>query len=178
MGGEKENLLQQTINVIVERFHGEYRDFRSQPTLILEDKHLLDAGRMLRDELLFNMLMDITAVDYLPAEPRFHVVYQLYSLEKNLRLSLRVPVNSQSPHIPTLEGLYPGANWYEREVMDLFGIQFDGHSDPRRIIMPADWQGHPLRKDYPLGYEEVQFTFNFKEIDVRKPKGKEIYPED
>jgi NADH-quinone oxidoreductase subunit C len=76
-------------------------------------------------------------------------------------------------HLSTLESIYPGANWYEREVFDLFGIKFDNHSDLRRIIMPADWQGHPLRKDYPLGYEEVQFTFNFDEISLRKPKGEE-----
>jgi NADH-quinone oxidoreductase subunit C len=69
--------------------------------------------------------------------------------------------------------VFKNANWHEREVYDMFGVQFEGHSDMRRILMPEDWEGHPLRKDYPLGYEEVQFTFNFDEIDRRKPYAKE-----
>ena len=73
--------------------------------------------------------------------------------------------------MPTVETVYPNANWYEREVYDLMGIEFEGHSDLRRIMMPHDWEGHPLRKDYPLDYEKVQFTFNYDEILQRKPKG-------
>jgi len=165
--------IQRAVRVLSERFKAEKREFREQVTLVLTPETLNEAVRVLRDELNFNMMMDVTAVDYLGEEPRFNVVYQFYSLEKNARLSLRVPVESLNPHLKTIEDVFPGANWYEREVMDMFGIIFDGHSDPRRIIMPADWQGHPLRKDYPLGYEEVQFTFNFDEIDLRKPKGKE-----
>ena len=88
-------------------------------------------------------------------------------------LCLRVPLDGNVPHIPTIEGVYPGANWHEREVYDLFGIAFDGHSDLRRILMPHDWEGHPLRKDYPVGYEEVQFTFNAAEIATRKPHPEE-----
>ena len=173
MEGVMSDHIQQTVKVLGERFKAEQCEYRGQVTLVLTPETLVEAARLLHDELNFNMMLDVTAVDYLGEESRFHVVYQLYSLEKNVRLTLRVPVNSLNPHISTVEGIYPGANWYEREVMDLFGIIFDGHSDPRRIIMPADWQGHPLRKDYPLGYEEVQFTFNFDRIDLRKPKGKE-----
>ena len=173
MEGAMSEYIQQVVKVLGERFSAEKREFRDQITLVLNPEVLVEAARVLRDELKFNMLLDVTAVDYLGEEPRFNVVYQLYSFEKNDRLSLRVPVGSLNPHLNTVETIYPGANWYEREVMDMFGIIFDGHSDPRRIIMPADWQGHPLRKDYPLGYEEVQFTFNFDEIDLRKPKGKE-----
>ena len=88
-------------------------------------------------------------------------------------LSLRVPLDGNAPHIPTIEKIYPGANWSEREIWDMFGIRFDGHSDLRRILMPHDWEGFPQRKDYPLGYEEVQFTFNLDEIDKRKPHPKE-----
>ena len=84
----------------------------------------------------------------------------------NVRLRLRVPLNGNAPHLRHVEKVYPNANWYEREVWDLFGIRFEGHSDLRRIVMPHDWEGHPLRKDYPLGYEEVQFTFNFDEINT------------
>ena len=166
--------IQQACDVLVERFNAEKREFHQQTTLVLSADSLVKAFLTLRDEQKFNMLLDVTAVDYLGEEPRFNVVYQLFSLESNVRLSVRVPVSGIDPHIPTVEGVYQSANWYEREVMDMFGIRFDGHSDPRRIIMPADWQGHPLRKDYPLGYEEVQFTFNFEEINLRKPKGSEF----
>ena len=165
--------LQQVVKVITERFGAQLHEFRDQVTLILTPETLVEAARVLRDELNFNMMVDVTAVDYLSKEPRFNVVYQLYSIQKNVRLMLRVPVSGLDPHLSTVEGIYPSANWYEREVMDMFGIKFDGHSDPRRIIMPADWQGHPLRKDYPLGYEEVQFTFNFDDIERSKPKGQE-----
>ena len=71
---------------------------------------------------------------------------------------MRVPLDGNAPSLPTIEGIYPNANWHEREIWDMFGIRFEGHSDLRRILMPADWAGHPLRKDYPLGYEEVQFS--------------------
>ena len=123
--------------------------------------------QVLRDEFGFDVLADITAVDYWPErEPRFHVVYQLHSLQQaTMRLGLRVPVNGNDPCVPTIEGVYPNANWFEREIWDMFGIRFEGHSDLRRILMPDDWEGHPLRKDYPLGYEEVQFSFNFETID-------------
>jgi NADH-quinone oxidoreductase subunit C len=128
----------------------------------------------LRDEHEFALLSALTAVDYWPQqEPRFHVVYQLTSLAQNLSIQLRVPVAATSPVVPTVSGVFACANWRERELWDMFGIRFDGHPDLRRILMPADWEGHPLRKDYPLGYEEPQFTFNFEEINLRKPYAKE-----
>jgi NADH-quinone oxidoreductase subunit C len=104
---------------------------------------------------------------------RFHVVYRLYSFSKNIFIGLRVPLSGNAPHLATIEGVYPNANWHEREIWDMFGIHFDNHSDMRRILMPADWEGHPLRKDYPLGYEEVQFTFNLRDVEMRKPRPKE-----
>jgi len=110
-------------------------------------------------------------VDYWPREgPRFHVVYHIRNTSQNLIICLRVPLSGNFPELDTVEQDYPGANWYEREVFDMFGINFIGHSDLRRIMMPHDWVGHPLRKDYPLGYEEVQFTFNADEITARKLK--------
>ena len=105
-------------------------------------------------------------------KPRFHVVYHVFSFTQKLTLGLRAPLSGNAPHLPTIVPIYPNANWSEREIWDMFGIRFDGHPDPRRILMPADWEGHPLRKDYPLGYEEVQFTFNVGDVEVRKPRPK------
>jgi len=166
--------LQSTITALLGRFGGEQQEFRGDVTVILDAEHIVDACRMLREEFDFKLLVEETAVDYYPQEtPRFHVVYRVRSLEHNLILGLRVPLNGHAPIMPTIEPIYHNANWFERELWDMFGIQFEGHPDLRRIVMPHDWEGHPLRKDYPLGYEEVQFSFNFKEIDDRKPYAEE-----
>jgi NADH-quinone oxidoreductase subunit C len=121
-------------------------------TLIVGQDHLLDALRTLRDhpDLKFALLSEITAVDYLPREPRYEVIYILVSLAHRHRLRLKVRLPADDPHVPTATTVWPGANWLEREVWDLFGIAFDGHPDPRRLLMPEDWDGHPLRKDYPV----------------------------
>jgi NADH-quinone oxidoreductase subunit C len=156
------------------RFSAEISEYRGEVSLLVPPEHIVDSCRVLRDEFDFEMLSDQTAVDYWPQQaPRFHVIYQLYSLQRNIRICLRVPLDGNSPSMPTVEVVYPNANWHEREIWDMFGIHFEGHSDLRRILMPYDWEGHPLRKDYPLGYEEVQFTFNYDEIDQRKPYAKE-----
>jgi NADH-quinone oxidoreductase subunit C len=165
------DMLTAAVAAITERFGAELQEFRGEKTLIIPAGQVEEITRSLRDEFLFDFLVDITVVDYWPAEtPRFHVVYQLYSMQHNSLLRLRAPVNNAKASIHTIEKVYPGANWYEREVWDMFGIHIEDHSDLRRIIMPADWVGHPLRKDYPLGYEEVQFSFNYEEINLRKPK--------
>ncbi|MFZ6026374.1 MAG: NADH-quinone oxidoreductase subunit C [Chloroflexota bacterium] len=156
------------LGILEKRFGAQVCDFCGDASAVLPVDRLIEAVRLLRDELGFDILADETAVDYWPDEPRFHVVYHFNATQKLMRLSLRVAVGGETPSLPTLEGLYPNANWYEREVWDMFGIRFEGHSDPRRILMPYDWEGHPLRKDYPLGYEEPQFTFNFDDIAVRK----------
>jgi NADH-quinone oxidoreductase subunit C len=148
-------------------------EFRGQTTVVLTREAIVEACRYLFKERDFNFLAALTAVDYWPKEPRFAVVYQLYSLEHKVFLGLRVLLTSSEPEIATIETIYPNANWHEREVFDMFGINFTDHSDMRRILMPYDWEGHPLRKDYPLGYEEIQFSFNFDEIDRRKPYAKE-----
>jgi NADH-quinone oxidoreductase subunit C len=149
--------------------------FRQQTTVLIDREAVVRAAQILRDdaELDFNFLAAQTAVDYWPEEPRFKIVYQLYSLSNKVFLGLNAMVPGDDPTMDTLEGVFPNANWHEREIFDMFGVTFEGHSDLRRILMPQDWQGHPLRKDYPLGYEEVQFTFNFDEIDQRKPYAKE-----
>ncbi|MBE0697820.1 MAG: NADH-quinone oxidoreductase subunit C [Anaerolineaceae bacterium] len=168
------SVLAEVANSIQERLGVDREDFRDQAIFIIPSERIIDAVRILRDDFGFNMLNDLTAVDYWPQEaPRFHLVYQLRDLQRNLMVTLRVPLTGNMPHVPTSEKVFPNANWHERELWDMFGIVFDGHSDLRRIIMPYDWEGHPLRKDYPLGYEEVQFTFNVKEIQARKPHPKE-----
>ncbi|HSB91163.1 MAG TPA: NADH-quinone oxidoreductase subunit C [Anaerolineales bacterium] len=149
--------------------------FRGETTVELGRESLLAAVRRLHDdaELDFNFLAALTATDRWPEEPRFSVVYQLYSFKHNVFLGLRARLPGDSAEIDSLEPVFPAANWHEREVFDLFGITFRGHSDLRRILLPYDWVGHPLRKDQPQGYEEVQFTFNYDEIDRRKPYARE-----
>jgi NADH-quinone oxidoreductase subunit C len=146
------------------------KEFRGETTIELKREAIVPACQHLHDhpDLPFDFLAALTAVDYWPEEPRFRVVYKLYCLSKNVFLGLKVPLSGDNPTISTIESVYPNANWHEREVFDMFGIEFEGHSDLRRILMPHDWEGHPLRKDYPLGHEEVQFSFNFDEIDRRK----------
>jgi NADH-quinone oxidoreductase subunit C len=164
--------LQAAVNGITNRFKVQTAEFRGDVTLLVPNEQVAEICTVLRDEFGFDSLPLETAVDYYPkTSPRFHVVYGLYSLKTHQYLYLRAPVEDENPHISTVEGVFKSANWREREIFDLFGIIFDGHSDLRRLEMPPDWEGHPLRKDYPLGYEEVQFTFNFDEIDLRKPKG-------
>lgn len=166
--------LQSAVNALVERFNAEEREFRGDFTLIIDKGKIVEACRNLRDEFGFEMLKGLTAVDYWPQEePRFHVLYLLHSLTNKIRLSLRVPLNGHAPSVPTVEGIYSNANWHERETWDLFGINFEGHSDLRRIMLPDDWEGHPLRKDYPIGHEEIQHTHNFDEIENGKQYAKE-----
>ena len=166
--------LQTAVSALEEKFSIEKEEFRGEVSLIISSDELWQICQVLREIYDFKFLEVLTAVDYWPEQdPRFHVVYKLYSIEKNLRIGLRVPVSGIEPSLPTLVGLFQNANWREREIWDMFGIRIDGHPDPRRILMPHDWQGHPLRKDYPLGYEEVQFSFNAEEIDQDKPYAEE-----
>jgi NADH-quinone oxidoreductase subunit C len=122
---------------------------------------IVETARALRNDqdTAFNMLVDITAVDLLPRSPRWEVVYSLLSLTRNVRFNLKVEVvDGPEPAVPSISSVYRSANWYEREIYDLMGIQFIDHPDLRRILLPDDWQGHPLRFDHPLGGEEVGFT--------------------
>ena len=96
------------------------------------------------------MLAELTAVDFWPREPRFEVVYILISIEHRMRFRVKVRLDGADAHLATVSGIWPSANWLEREVWDMFGIVFDGHPDPRRLLMPEDWEGYPLRKDYPV----------------------------
>lgn len=165
-------LLKPAVEKLQKKFKAQVSEFRDEVTLVIPADMNISAARLLRDEFKFDMLPVITAVDYCPqTSPRLHMVYIFYSTHNKVYLTLRAPLDGDFPSIKTMETVYPSANWREREVWDLFGIKFEGHSDLRRLLMPPNWQGHPLRKDYPLGYEEVQYTFNFDEIQARKPKG-------
>ena len=163
--------LQKAIQTLKEKFGCSEHVYRGEQTLFVEPKDILEASQILRDQFSFNFLASLTATDYWPEEaPRMHVSYQFYSIKHNIYLRLRVPLAGEQLKLPTIENIFPNANWHERELYDMFGIYFEDHSDLRRILMPYDWEGYPLRKDYPLGYEEPQFTFNFEAIDLRKPK--------
>jgi NADH-quinone oxidoreductase subunit C len=120
-------------------------------TAVVEAGRLVETMRFLRDDsaLAFEMLSDLCAVDYLPRVPRFEVVYHLYSVAKNHRLRVKVQVGAEAPSVPSVVPLWPSANWMEREVWDLYGIRFEGHPDLRRILLYDEFEGHPLRKDYP-----------------------------
>ena len=170
-------LVEQSTRALKDQLDEEVLDiqeFRGETTVVLEKQGLLPALEILRNSPSgFDFLIGLTAVDYWPEEPRFALIYQLYSIEKKEFIRLQVPLPGEQATVQTIESFFPNANWHEREVYDMFGVQFEGHSDLRRIIMPYDWVGHPLRKDYPLGYEEVQFSFNFDEIDDRKKYAKE-----
>jgi NADH-quinone oxidoreductase subunit C len=134
-------------------------------TIYVPVERLVDACRALREtrELSFEMLIEVTAVDFFPRTPRFEVVYHLGSISNRLRLRLKVRV-PEGASVPTVQGVWPAAGWPEREVWDMFGIVFDGHPDLRRILMPEDWTGHPLRKDYPVQIRKVAQTYEPLEV--------------
>jgi NADH-quinone oxidoreductase subunit C len=119
--------------------------------VIVARDRLIEACRFLRDtpEAAFDFCSDVTATDWPPRPERFDVIFCLYSTVKRHRVRVKVRTSADEP-VPSVTGLWPAANWLEREVFDMFGIRFDGHPDLRRILMPDEWQGHPQRKDYPL----------------------------
>jgi NADH-quinone oxidoreductase subunit C len=128
---------------------------RNELTIWVDRIALRNACNALKShpQLQYNALADITCVDWYPREPRFEVVYQLFSTANKRYLRLKVKLQGEDANVDSLTPLWPGANFFEREVFDLFGVRFDEHPDLRRIMMPDDWEGHPLRKDYPVeGY--------------------------
>jgi NADH-quinone oxidoreductase subunit C len=108
----------------------------------------------------YTFLASLHGVDYWPEEPRLGVLYELLDMNSTDRISVKVRVHVEAPHVPSVVELFPGANFPEREVFDMFGVVFDGHPDMRRILMPEDYEGFPQRRDFPIGGEPVLFTFN------------------
>ncbi len=138
-------------------------------TIYVQADRLVETCRVLRDtpSLAFNAIIEITAADYLPHEPRYEVVYHLLSVRNRARVRLKVRVaGSAAPEgvVPTVQSIWPGAGWPEREVWDMFGIVFDGHPDLRRLLMPEDWEGHPARKDYPVQIHKAAQTYEPLEV--------------
>lgn len=133
--------------------------FRGDETALVKPASILAVAKFLKEtpELDFNFMMDLTAVDYLffaggrvQKDYRFEVVYHFYSLKNNHRIRIKVPVEEKNPHVDSISELWPSANWYEREVWDMYGIKFNGHPNLKRILMYEEFKGHALRKDYPF----------------------------
>ena len=149
-----DNLKQNSIAAAVEAFDADAvragRLDRGELTLEIAPGKIASICGFLKYDQQFVRLSTVTAVDRFPSEPRFEVVYHLHAIEHNSRVRLKCRVRGEDPVIDSVTGVWRGADWYEREVFDLFGIRFLGHPDLRRILMPDDWEGYPLRKDYPV----------------------------
>ena len=136
-------------------------EFRDETTIVVPRELLRAAAERCQADakLQFNLLSDATCVDRYPVEPRFELNYQLVSIPRRDRVRLQVRLSGDDPVVDSLVPVWPGANWLEREIFDLFGIRFTGHPDLRRILLPEDWEGHPLRRDYPVvGFRDVPNT--------------------
>ena len=149
---------------LMDQFHGcqppDVRLADGIPTTIVPPDQLLNVCQFLRDDpdMRYAFLAELNAVDYLERADRFDITYILHSFDHNSRLRLKVRVGGEEPTVPSVVPLWPSAAWHEREVFDLFGVQFTGHPDLRRLFLPEDWEGHPLRRDEAQGEEEVSFT--------------------
>jgi NADH-quinone oxidoreductase subunit C len=140
--------------------------FRDQATLEVAPGAVHDVVAYLHGEAdePFELLMSLHGCDYFPEEPRLGIHYQLLSMERTDRLGVKTRVSVEDPNVRSVVDLFPGADFQEREVYDMFGVVFDGHPDPRRILMPEDYEGFPQRRDFPMGGEPVLFTFNEHEV--------------
>ena len=140
----------ETLRALLPHVPLEQGNSSDQPTIRVPAAGLVELSRVLHDrpDLAFVLLADVTAVDWWPREPRYEVVYHFASMTQRLRV--KVQLEGQAPRLPTLQSIWPGAGWLEREVWDMFGIIFEDHGDLRRLLMPDDWEGYPLRKDFPV----------------------------
>jgi NADH-quinone oxidoreductase subunit C len=149
-----DNLREHAVALAVEAFDAEAvkggKYDRKELTLEIAPAKIASVCGFLKYDQAFVRASTVTAVDRYPAEPRFEVVYHLQSVERKMRIRLKCRLRGEDPVIESVTGVWRGANWYEREIFDLFGIKFTNHPDLRRILMPDDWEGYPLRKDYPI----------------------------
>jgi len=158
---------QNATSVIVEKLRGwnasavsEVIEFHGETTVVVPGELLRATAEYCRDQLQFNYLSDATSVDRFPVEPRFELNYHLVSIPNKTKLRLRTRVSGADAAVDSMVPVWPGAGWMEREIFDLMGIRFNGHPDLRRILLPNDWEGHPLRRDYPTeGFRDVPATY-------------------
>lgn len=170
--------VQKTVEAIKAKFPEaveEVIEFRGETTVVVKPEAIVAVSGLIKNDpdLKYNYLVDVVGVDLYNEEPRFAVSYIAYAMTANARIRLKVFLPGDEPTVDSVTSVWRSADWYEREAFDMLGIKFNNHPDLRRILMPADWVGYPHRKDYPLGYEEVQFSFNWREIDSKKPYAKE-----
>jgi len=177
-----ENFSEDVLNV---------REFKGETTVVVNAESIQPIMEFLRNTpgLVYNFLSDISSADYYPNDygeengfdgtakafrpERYGVSYHIYSMLYNRRLRIKTFAMEEDPTVPTVTGVWPAANWLEREIADLMGVTFTGHPDQRRLLLPDDWDGHPHRRDYPLGKETVAFSFNAQEIYKYKPLAEE-----
>lgn len=145
----EESTLIQSIRAKVSGDVVGYHSYLGDDTILVKRESIFALMKLLKEQFQFEMLADLSAVDYFGQQPRFEVVYHLNSLEKNIRLRVKTGVN-ENEEVDSITPLWPIANWLEREVWDMFGIRFKNHPDLRRILMYDEFEGHPLRKDYPI----------------------------
>jgi NADH/F420H2 dehydrogenase subunit C len=154
------------------------KEMKSGPdcvTFVVEPNDLVELAELLRDdpELKFNRFVDLCGVDYLGRDDslRFVAVYHLHSLSLNRYARIRVPLDEDRPTVPTVTTVWPGANYFEREAFDLFGFQFVGHPNLKRILLPDEWEGYPLRKDFNPPPEPIEFSFNSEQWQKAVQRG-------
>jgi NADH-quinone oxidoreductase subunit C len=148
------------------------------PTAGVKPEQVVEVVRWLRDECSprFDLLIDVVGAHWPQRELPFEVSYLLHSLDSNARIRLKCSASGDEPTIPSISTLWPAANWPEREIYDMFGVTFSGHPDLRRILTPNDWEGHPLRKDFPLGEEPTEFYRQPQTPSISTPAGGDIRP--
>ena len=159
--------VNQSANAVVEHLRAwnakaveEVIEFHGETTIVVPHSLLRAAAQECRDGLQFNLLSDATCVDRYPVEPRFELQYHLTSIPRKEKIRLRTRVPGDQPSVDSVVPVWVGAGWLEREIFDLMGVTFNGHPDLRRILLPEDWKGHPLRKDYPVeGFRDVPATY-------------------